>query len=104
MKRLITPVLWFLCGGSATLLAGLVSGATHLGELVPRPGEMFRAEITTATPWPARMTFLTWHPDTPDTPDCVPCCLLAEDAEAAGDAGPDGDDSEEVNQVDRIEL
>ena len=81
MKKLITPALWFLCGGSFTLLAGLVSGATHLGQLVPRPGELFSAEVTTETPWPARLSLLTWHPDTPDTPDCAPCCLLADDTD-----------------------
>ena len=85
MKKLIAPVLWFLCGGSATLLAGLVSGATHLGQLVPRPGEMFSAEVTTETPWPARLSLLTWHPDTPETPECLPCCLLDVDTDTDTD-------------------
>ena len=85
MRKWITPALWFLCGGSATLLAGLVSGATHLSELAPRPGELFRAEVTTDTPWPARLSLLTWHPDTPGTPDCVPCCLLDTDTDTDTD-------------------
>jgi len=88
MNKLIPPLLWFLCGGSATLLAGLVSGATHLGELVPRPGELFRAEMTTETPWPARLSLLTWHPDTPETPECLPCCLLDVDPQTE----PEGTD------------
>ena len=84
MKKLIAPLLWFMCGGSATLLAGLVSGATRLGELAPRPGEMMLAEVTTESPWPARLSLTTWHPDTPDAPDCLPCCLLDPQTEAEG--------------------
>ena len=96
MRKFVTPALWFLCGGSFTLLAGLVSGATHLGELVPRPGELFRAEVTTETPWPARLSLLTWHPDTPDTPDCLPCCLLDPQTEAEGtEQVPSTDEGEE---------
>lgn len=87
MKKLIAPMLWFLCGGSATLLAGLVSGATRLGELAPRPGEMMLAEVTTSSPWPARLSLTTWHPDTPDAPECLPCCLLDVDTDTDTDEG-----------------
>lgn len=96
MKRLIPPLLWFLCGGSATLLAGLLSGATQLGELVPRPGELFRVDAELETPWPARLSLLTWHPDTPDTPECLPCCLLDVDTDTDTDTEePDEEPAEE---------
>jgi len=74
MRRITTPLLWFLAGGTATLLAGLVSGATRAGALIPRPGELARMEATLSTPWPIRLQAITWHPDTPEAPQCHPCC------------------------------
>ena len=76
MKRIITPLLWMMMGGSATLLAGLVSGATRSGEMIPRPGELVMAEATLSAPWPIHLQAITWHPDTtaPEAPQCHPCC------------------------------
>ena len=39
------------------------------------------AEVTTESPWPARLLLTTWHPDTPDAPECLPCCLLDVDTD-----------------------